>query len=81
MGDERLYQPTKEKESVQAPARKKALPPLPQEEIDKIERRKALIDQHMPELVPFFRECVRTSMLDSWRSLVKVEIYETGEVV
>jgi hypothetical protein len=59
----------------------KTLRPLSDAEKDLVQRRKALIDQHMPDLVDEIRFLVKAGMLDSWRSIIRVEIYSTGEVV
>jgi hypothetical protein len=40
-----------------------------------------LVDQYLPVFRDFILECKGNGMLDGWRNIEKVEVFETGEVV
>jgi hypothetical protein len=60
--------------------KRKNLKALSDGELAKVQRRMDLIAEHMPDLVDEIRFMVKEEMLDSWRSIIRVEIYSTGEV-
>lgn len=80
MGDERIYQQTV-KPAGEKPAEKNALKPLSPAEEAKVRRRMQLIGQYMPDFRDFVIGCLQGDMLDGWRNIELVEIFETGEVV
>ena len=43
-------------------------------------RRRALVHEHMPEVVPQIRALVEAGLIDGWRNVGRVEVFATGEV-
>lgn len=53
---------------------------LSQSEQEIIARRRALVHEHMPELVPEIKALADLGMIDGWRNIQRFEVLETGEV-
>jgi hypothetical protein len=45
-----------------------------------IARRRELVHKHMPELVPEIKAMVEAGLIDGWRNVQRIEVFETGEV-
>jgi hypothetical protein len=61
--------------------RRRPLAPLSAREQEIVGRRRDLVLQHMPELVPEIKALVDAGMIDGWRNVTRIEVFETGEVV
>jgi hypothetical protein len=61
--------------------KRRPLAPLSAREQEIIGRRRELVLQHMPELVPEIKALVDAGMIDGWRNVTRIEVFETGEVV
>jgi hypothetical protein len=66
-------------EDLAMPARK-PLAPLSKHEQEIIARRRELVHKHMPELVPEIKAMVEAGLIDGWRNVQRIEVFETGEV-
>lgn len=84
MGDENQYKQTNQKqlkEVVYEAPRPKRLRPLTKFEENMALRRRALVYQYMPELIPTIKELIENGMIDGWRNVCFVRVHETGEEV
>lgn len=60
----------------EAPAPRQPLPPLPAWKQEQVAANKALIEEHMPELVPEIKALYEAGLIEGWRAVVKVELLE-----
>ena len=60
--------------------KKRPLRELSQREMELIARRRELVIEHMPELVPEIKALVDAGLIDGWRNVQRIEVFETGEV-
>jgi|GEM_PF-2317130 len=67
-------------ESLAVPERRTALRPLNEQEQEAVARRRALVHEHMPELVPEIKALVDAGLIDGWRNVIRIEVFDTGEV-
>jgi hypothetical protein len=67
-------------EDLAMPIRAKPLAPLSAHEQEIIARRRELVHKHMPELVPEIKAMVEAGLIDGWRNVQRIEVFETGEV-
>lgn len=61
--------------------RRRPLAPLSAAEQEIIGRRRELVHQLMPEIVPEIKALVDAGFIDGWRNVTRIEVFETGEVV
>ena len=54
------------------------LPPLTEDEREQVQKNRALVHEHLPELVPWIAELHKENMLPGWRGVVKVTIFNKG---
>jgi len=59
---------------------RKPLRALTEREKSIIARRRELVHEHMPEVVPQIRALVEAGLIDGWRNVGRIEIFATGEV-
>lgn len=62
----------------EAPARQ-PLPPLPAWKQEQVAANKALIEEHMPEMLPEIKALYEAGLIEGWRSVVKVELLEGAD--
>ena len=55
-------------------------PALSEQEKAVVARRRALVHEHMPELLPEIKAMVEMGLIDGWRNIKSVEVFSTGEV-
>ena len=76
----RVTLPDPGEDAVHAPVIKRVLRQLSERENEIIGRRRALVHEFMPELVPEIAEMVKLGLIDGWRNVRRVEVFSTGEV-
>lgn len=47
---------------------------LNEREKAKIARNRALVHQHIPEMVPLMKQMIELGLIEGWRNVVKVEV-------
>ena len=47
-------------------------------QMEKVARNKAAVCEHMPELVPFIRELHEAGMIDGWRGVIEVGVFQNA---
>lgn len=67
-------------EALASEPRRHPLQALSEREKAIIARRRVLIHEHMPELLPEIKAMVELGMIDGWRNIKSVEVFSTGEV-
>lgn len=45
-----------------------------------VEKRKAAVIEHLPDMAPFFNELRKAGMIDGWRSVVGVDVHPSTGV-
>lgn len=68
-------------EALACEPRQRPLRQLSEKEKEIIARRRALIHQHMPEMVPEIQALLGEGLISGWRNIRRVEVFSTGEVV
>jgi hypothetical protein len=60
----------------QRPAPPAALRPLSAVQAARVAENKALVEAHLPEMLPFFRDLYAEGLVDGWRAVVSVSVFE-----
>lgn len=81
MGDENIYKSGKRNfdngNNTERPT--KQLRELTDAEFERVRQRRKLIHEHAPELVDFITQLQKEGMIDGWRNITLVEIYNSSE--
>ncbi len=58
------------------PATRAAVRPLSAEAAARAAENKALVERHLPELLPLFRDLYTEGLIDGWRAVASVRVFE-----
>lgn len=58
------------------PAARAALRPLSADEAARVAENKARVERHLPEMLPFFKDLYAEGLIDGWRAVVSVRVFE-----
>jgi hypothetical protein len=58
-------------------AGRRPAPALPQDQLERLQRFRADLHQHMPEFEPFIMELYALGMVDGWRCLKEVKVLKS----
>lgn len=57
----------------------KPLRPLSKAEQEKVAANRAAVYEHMPDMLPFFKDLHEAGMIDGWRGVGEVELLKEGD--
>lgn len=58
------------------PVARAALRPLNADQAARVAANKALVERHLPEMLPFFKDLYAEGLIDGWRAVVSVRVFE-----